>query len=134
LAKRFPGLTLTLSDVHAPAVAASQATMESNHLVGNVVVSDVYSGLPGRFDMILSNPPFHDGMHTNLQAAENLIRGAQAHLRIGGQLRIVANAFLPYPALLDAVFGNHAVLAQTGRFKVYQSIYTISRGKGKTGK
>ncbi|WP_213990507.1 16S rRNA (guanine(1207)-N(2))-methyltransferase RsmC [Sodalis sp. dw_96] len=134
LATRFPGLTLTLSDVHAPALAAAQATLDSNHLAGDVVVSDVYSGLSGRFDMILSNPPFHDGMHTNLQAAENLIRGAQAHLRIGGQLRIVANAFLPYPALLDTVFGNHTVLAQTGRFKVYQAIHTISRGKGKSGK
>ncbi len=134
LAKRFPGLVLTLSDVHAPALAASQATLDSNHLAGKVVVSDVYSGLPERFDLIVSNPPFHDGMHTNLQAAENLIRGAQAHLRIGGQLRIVANAFLPYPALLDAVFGNHTLLAQTGRFKVYQAVHTVSRAKGRSGK
>ncbi|WP_413735374.1 16S rRNA (guanine(1207)-N(2))-methyltransferase RsmC [Sodalis sp. RH21] len=131
LAKRSPGLKLTLADVHAPALAASQATLDANQLTGDVVVSDVYSALPGRFDIIISNPPFHDGMHTNLQAAENLIRGAQAHLRIGGQLRIVANAFLPYAALLDTVFGNHAVLAQTGRFKVYQAIYTVSRGKDK---
>lgn len=134
LAKRYPGIKLTLGDVHAPALAASRATLDANQLSGNVVVSDVYSALPGRFDIIISNPPFHDGMHTNLQAAENLIRGAQAHLRIGGQLRIVANAFLPYPALLDGIFGNHTLLAQTGRFKVYQAIYTVSRGKDKTGK
>lgn len=134
LAKRFPGLGLTLADVHAPALAASRATLEANHLEGNVVISDVYSALPGRFDLIISNPPFHDGMQTNLQAAENLIRGAQAHLRIGGQLRIVANAFLPYPAILDAVFGSHTLLAQTGRFKVYQAVHTLSRAKGKSGK
>jgi 16S rRNA (guanine1207-N2)-methyltransferase len=134
LAKRNPGLKLTLSDVHAPALAASRATLAANQLVGEVVVSDVYSALPGRFDLILSNPPFHDGMHTNLQAAENLIRGAQAHLRIGGQLRIVANAFLPYPALLDSIFGSHTLLAQTGRFKVYQAIHTVIRSKARLAK
>ncbi|HEY0207601.1 16S rRNA (guanine(1207)-N(2))-methyltransferase RsmC [Acerihabitans sp.] len=131
LAKRYPGVKLTLGDVHAPALAASQATLEANGLTGNVVVSNVYSAMPGRFDLIISNPPFHDGMHTNLQAAENLIRGALAHLRIGGQLRIVANAFLPYPALLDSIFGSHTVLAQNGRFKVFQAVHTVSRGKDK---
>jgi 16S rRNA (guanine1207-N2)-methyltransferase len=33
----------------------------------------------------------------------------------------VANAFLPYAALLDATFGSHEVLAQNGRFKVYEA-------------
>ncbi len=131
LAARSPGIKLTLTDAHAPALAAAEATLAANGLTGTVVASDVYSDLSGRFDMIISNPPFHDGMHTNLQAAESLIRGALAHLRIGGQLRIVANAFLPYPDLLDAVFGNHQVLAQNGRFKVYLSTHQVSRGKDK---
>ncbi|WP_457292125.1 methyltransferase, partial [Pseudomonas azotoformans] len=74
-----------------------------------------------RFDMIISNPPFHEGLQTSLHAAEQLIRGAAKHLNIGGHLRIVANAFLPYAALLDATFGSHEVLAQNGRFKVYQA-------------
>lgn len=134
LAKHSPQCRLTLGDVHAPAVAASRATLEANGLTGEVLVSDVYSAMPGRFDLIISNPPFHDGMHTNLQAAENLIRGAKTHLRIGGELRIVANAFLPYPDLLDGIFGAHKVLAQNGRFKVFQAIHTVSRGKEKNGK
>ncbi len=33
----------------------------------NVFSSDV----TGRFDMIISNPPFHDGMETNSEAAQN---------------------------------------------------------------
>lgn len=42
----------------------------------------------------------------------------------GGELRIVANAFLPYPDVLDEVFGFPEVLAQTGRFKVYRTVMT----------
>ena len=90
-----------------------------------MIVSNVYSDITGRFDMIISNPPFHDGLQTSLTAAETLIRGAVKHLPIGGQLRIVANAFLPYPDILDATFGSHEVLAQNGRFKVYQA--TVGR-------
>lgn len=74
--------------------------------------------------MIISNPPFHDGLQTSLEAARALIRGAVRHLNSGGELRIVANAFLPYPQVLDETFGFHEVIAQTGRFKVYRTIMT----------
>ncbi len=47
---------------------------------------------------------------------QTLIRGAVRHLNSGGELRIVANAFLPYPDVLDETFGFHEVIAQTGRF------------------
>ncbi|STM19411.1 ribosomal RNA small subunit methyltransferase C [Escherichia coli] len=81
--------------------------------------------------MIISNPPFHDGMQTSLDAAQTLIRGAVRHLNSGGELRIVANAFLPYPDVLDETFGFHEVIAQTGRFKVYRAIMTARRRKVK---
>lgn len=127
LAKGVTGVQLTLSDAHASALAASRATLAANGLQGEVLAGNVYSAIRNRFDMIISNPPFHDGMLTNLKSAETLIRGALDYLYIGGELRIIANAFLPYPDLLDAVFRNHQVLAQNGRFKVYQTFY--HRGK-----
>lgn len=52
-----------------------------------------------------------------------LIRGATAHLHV--EITHHVNSFLPYPALLDAAFGSHEVLAQNGRFKVYQA--TVGR-------
>ncbi|PHI29475.1 16S rRNA (guanine(1207)-N(2))-methyltransferase RsmC [Budvicia aquatica] len=123
LAKLAPEIELTLSDVSASAIESSKATLEANGLKGNVIASDVFSDVEGRFDLIISNPPFHDGMQTSLTAAEALIRGATKHLQLGGRLIIVANAFLPYPDILDATFGSHEVLAHTGRFKVYQAIH-----------
>ncbi|EOW6772011.1 16S rRNA (guanine(1207)-N(2))-methyltransferase RsmC [Cronobacter muytjensii] len=122
LASHSPKVRLTLCDVSAPAVEASRATLAANGFEGEVVASNVFSEITGRFDMIISNPPFHDGMETNFEAAQTLIRSAVRHLNIGGELRIVANAFLPYPNVLDETFGNHEVLAQTGRFKVYRAV------------
>ena len=125
LSKLSPKMKLTLSDVNAAAVESSRATLAANGIEGEVIVSNVYSDITSRFDLIISNPPFHDGLATSLTAAETLIRGALKHLPIGGQLRIVANAFLPYPDILDATFGSHEVLAQNGRFKVYKA--TVAR-------
>lgn len=124
LASHSPKVRLTLCDVSAPAVEASRATLAANGLEGEVFASNVFSEVKGRFDMIISNPPFHDGIQTSLDAAQTLIRGAVRHLNSGGELRIVANAFLPYPKILDETFGFHEVIAQTGRFKVYRTVMT----------
>ncbi|EAM8280028.1 16S rRNA (guanine(1207)-N(2))-methyltransferase RsmC [Salmonella enterica subsp. enterica serovar Putten] len=124
LASHSPKVRLTLCDVSAPAVEASRATLAANGLEGEVFASNVFSEVKGRFDMIISNPPFHDGMQTSLDATQTLIRGAVRHLNSGGELRIVANAFLPYPKILDETFGFHEVIAQTGRFKVYRTVMT----------
>ncbi|WP_264289550.1 16S rRNA (guanine(1207)-N(2))-methyltransferase RsmC [Duffyella gerundensis] len=123
LASHSPKVRLTLTDVNAAAVAASKATLAANQLEGEVFPSNVFSDVTGRFDMIISNPPFHEGTQTSLDAAQTLIRGAAKHLNTGGELRIVANAFLPYAQVLDETFGSHEVLAQTGRFKVYRAVY-----------
>ncbi|QOV69423.1 16S rRNA (guanine(1207)-N(2))-methyltransferase RsmC [Citrobacter sp. BDA59-3] len=124
LASHSPKVRLTLCDVSAPAIEASRATLAANGFDGDVFASNVFSEVTGRFDMIISNPPFHDGLQTSLEAAQTLIRGAVRHLNSGGELRIVANAFLPYPAVLDETFGFHEVIAQTGRFKVYRTVMT----------
>ncbi|EAR4114188.1 16S rRNA (guanine(1207)-N(2))-methyltransferase RsmC [Salmonella enterica] len=124
LASHSPKVRLTLCDVSAPAVEASRATLAANGLEGEVFASNIFSEVKGRFGMIISNPPFHDGMQTSLDAAQTLIRGAVRHLNSGGELRIVANAFLPYPKILDETFGFHEVIAQTGRFKVYRTVMT----------
>jgi 16S rRNA (guanine1207-N2)-methyltransferase len=121
LKQLFPKIKLTMSDIHAMAIESSKRTLAANQLDGDVLASDVFSHIDGRFDLIVSNPPFHDGIDTAYRAVQELISSAKNHLNKGGELRIVANAFLPYPDLLDQAFGKHDVLAQTGKFKVYSA-------------
>lgn len=121
LKAQFPKIKLTMSDIHAMALHSSERTLAENGLAGEVLASDVFSQIDGRFNLIVSNPPFHDGIDTAYQAVENLIKKAKSHLNRGGELRIVANAFLPYPDLLEKAFGRFDVLAKTGKFKVYSA-------------
>ena len=108
-----------MTDIHAMALESARKTLSENQLQGEVYASDVFSNIEGKFDLIISNPPFHDGIDTAYRAVTELITQAKWHLNQGGELRIVANAFLPYPELLKQHFNDYQVLAQTGKFKVY---------------
>lgn len=121
LKQHFPAIELTMSDIHAMAIESSQRTLAENQLEGKVIASDVFSHIDERFDLIVSNPPFHDGIDTAYRAVQELIAQAKQHLNKGGELRIVANAFLPYPDLLDQAFGSHQVIAKSTKFKVYSA-------------
>ncbi|WP_458525288.1 methyltransferase [Onishia taeanensis] len=118
LARR--GAAVTAVDVNAFAVEATRRTLAANALDGEALESDVYSRLEGRrFDAIVSNPPFHQERAIDYGPAARLIREAPSHLVPGGQLVLVANAFLPYPDLLEAAFGSFQILADDRRFRVY---------------
>ncbi|MGR6982192.1 16S rRNA (guanine(1207)-N(2))-methyltransferase RsmC [Testudinibacter sp. P27/CKL/0425] len=119
LKRQNPSIELVMSDIHSMALASANRTLQQNQLSAEVVASDVFSDLNGKFDLIISNPPFHDGIDTAYRAVQELISQAKWFLRQGGELRIVANAFLPYPELLDRAFGEHRLLAKTNKFKVY---------------
>ncbi|EFL80586.1 16S rRNA (guanine(1207)-N(2))-methyltransferase RsmC [Actinobacillus pleuropneumoniae] len=121
LKQQFEKIKLTMSDIHAMALESSRRTLAENALDGTVVASDVFSNIEERFDLIVSNPPFHDGIDTAYRAVEDLIAQAKQRLNRGGELRIVANAFLPYPDLLDKAFGSHQVIAKSNKFKVYSA-------------
>lgn len=121
LKQQFEKIKLTMSDIHAMALESSRRTLTENSLEATVVASDVFSNIKERFDLIVSNPPFHDGIDTSYRAVEDLIAQAKQRLNRSGELRIVANAFLPYPDLLDKTFGSHKVIAKSNKFKVYSA-------------
>ncbi|WP_254275394.1 class I SAM-dependent methyltransferase [Halomonas sp. 3H] len=121
LARR--GARVTAVDVNAFAVEATRRTLAANGLGGEALESDVYSALAGRtFDAIVSNPPFHQERAIDYGPAARLIHEAPEHLRCGGQLLLVANAFLPYPDLLERAFGGFEILADDRRFRVYRAV------------
>lgn len=123
---RHPAIELYATDICALAVAAAQATLALNQLPGTVQCRDglapdgVSAQLP-KFQHIVSNPPFHTGLKTDLSVAELFITQCKSHLTNGGTLTLVANAHLPYAQWLQAAFGNVKELARQQGFVVYSS-------------
>lgn len=122
LKRRYPQSRVTLLDVDAFAVASSRLTLEANGLEGDVISGDGIDAAPGELDVILSNPPFHTGVHTNYEASENLLKKSAEHLRKGGEMRLVANSFLRYQPLIEGALGNCEVRAQDQGFKIYRAV------------
>ncbi len=62
---------------------------------------DVTTGIPGVYDAIIMNPPFHTGQATDVDLGRAFLKTASASLKRGGKLLLVANRQLPYEAVLE---------------------------------
>ncbi|MCR3766373.1 class I SAM-dependent methyltransferase, partial [Pseudomonas aeruginosa] len=93
--------------------------LAANGLDGEVIAADGIDGAPRGLAAIVSNPPFHQGVHTDYQASERLLQRAAEHLAAGGELRLVANSFLKYPPLIERHLGPCRTLAEGDGFRVY---------------
>lgn len=120
LSRKWPDLELTLSDVQWQALTCARRAFSGSNRV-TVVGSDGLSRLRAGYGTIITNPPFHQGVDRDASVTESLIGQAGGHLAVHGELRLVANAFLPYTRLIEKAFGRVSVLADDGDFRVYQA-------------
>jgi len=119
--RRYPHNNVIMLDVDAFATASTRLTLAANGLEAEVLTGDGIDAAPMGLSTILSNPPFHVGVHTDYQATENLLRKARQHLKSGGELRLVANAFLKYQPIIEEHFGICALKAQGNGFRIYRA-------------
>ncbi|MCQ4295781.1 class I SAM-dependent methyltransferase [Pseudomonas stutzeri] len=122
LKRRYPQSELVLLDVDAFAVESSRRTLAANGLEGEVIAGDGIDAAPRQLAAIVSNPPFHQGVHTHYQASETLIERAAEHLLSGGELRLVANAFLRYPPLIEQHLGACQSIVERNGFRIYRAV------------
>lgn len=117
-----PSVEMVDSDLLA--VASCQETLKANQIShATVRAGDLLDGLQDKkFDLILSNPPFHAGQAVDYQISEALIRQSYQHLDQGGQLVIVANRFIPYDRSIKEVFGSCSVLAASNKYQVLSGV------------
>ncbi|HET6435933.1 MAG TPA: class I SAM-dependent methyltransferase [Xanthomonadaceae bacterium] len=84
---------------------------------------DVAAGLPRRYDVIVSNPPFHAQDRIDRpELGQRFIAAAAQALAPRGRLWLVANRHLPYEAALGAHFAQVRTVAQEGGFKVVEAV------------
>jgi 16S rRNA (guanine1207-N2)-methyltransferase len=112
--------TVHMVDNDLLAIAACVETLSVN----GVTKAQVFAGdllapvLFNKYDLILSNPPFHAGQAVNYQIASAMIGQSFQALAPSGKLVIVANRFIRYDQLIESVFGNVSTLAESGKFHV----------------
>ncbi|MBE9507734.1 MAG: methyltransferase, partial [Chloroflexi bacterium] len=111
---------VVLVDADVRAVESARRTLEANGIAnGEVLLSDCGSAvLDRRFDVVIANPPFHQGVGVDYEVACQFVRDAARVLRRGGRLFLVANRFLRYTDLVREAFGNVATAYDDARYHV----------------
>ncbi len=80
---------------------------------------DVTNGLLAKYDVIISNPPFHTQSRMDRpDIGRRFITVAAQSLNPGGQLWIVANRHLPYEEVLVEGFESVKIIVEQQGFKV----------------
>jgi 16S rRNA (guanine1207-N2)-methyltransferase len=113
------GANVTMLEDDTSSVQSCLKMLELNHLEGRVLHSDVDSALEPseKFDLIVTNPPFHVGSDLILDVALEFIRCAERRLAPGGEFWLVANHFLPYEPEMARIGAVREVARERG-FKV----------------
>jgi 16S rRNA (guanine1207-N2)-methyltransferase len=126
LLERCPGIrTLDVIEAEARALELARANLAPQ--AGRAELRfhwlDVTRGLPGRYDVIVSNPPFHaQGRADRPDLGRRFIEAAAAALKPHGRFWLVANRHLPYESALTAGFAQVRTAAAQGGFKVIEAV------------
>ncbi|GIU25520.1 class I SAM-dependent methyltransferase [Shewanella sp. MBTL60-007] len=122
LLKAQPELKFDCVDINAMALASCELTLAANGFKANIFASDGLAQTSQRYDGIISNPPFHDGLASTTNIATNFVKDSAANLKSGGIFHIVANRHLPYSDTIADNFGSVNVAAENNKYKIYSNV------------
>lgn len=123
VAARRGAAAVDMVDASLPAVAAARANVRLHRLEqASALASDALQAvIERRYDLVLTNPPFHAGKAVDYDVAHVFIEQARRVLGADGRLVLVANRFIRYERVIERFFARVRVLAQTRSFQVLEA-------------
>ncbi|HEY7413958.1 MAG TPA: methyltransferase [Ktedonobacteraceae bacterium] len=111
---------ITMIDSSLAAVEAAQNAIEQSGLSNiRVLAGDSAQAITDqRFDLVATNPPFHQGGIQTGEIAVRFIQDAARVLRSRGRFYVVANRFLKYELTMREHFRTVEEIAGNGKYKV----------------
>jgi 16S rRNA G1207 methylase RsmC len=122
---RYPEARLTATDISKVAVDSTLLNLAAHGYEdrARVLVAASISEIdqPKRFDLIVTNPPFHNEYQTDISVSLDLFLQATERLSPTGYLVVVANRHLNYLTHLRRYFDEVTTVAENDKFIVYRS-------------
>lgn len=110
----------TMTDNNAAALALARQNLQHNQLNGEVIAADAGKGLSTKADLLLCNPPFHQGFSIDGDLTDKFLLSAKRLLSPQGIALFVVNQFIPLERKAAPLFGQIKVVIDNGSFKVIQ--------------
>lgn len=125
-AQLYPQAHIHFVDDSEMAIASSQYNWEANglnHDQGHFHWDDCLTHLDENVsaDLVLCNPPFHQGEAITDHIAWQMFLDAKRRLATGGILHVVGNRHLSYHIKLKRIFKNCTTVASNGKFVILQA-------------
>ncbi|MCP4550065.1 MAG: methyltransferase [bacterium] len=112
----------TLVDSDHLALTSARRTLELNNLNGEILPTDAAGDLPDRtWDLVLANPPFHQGFAGDGGTARRMIEETHRVLAAKGRIYLVGPVSLKLGKHLDEIFGEPELLVDDIRFQVWRA-------------
>lgn len=122
LAAARRGGQVTAVDADLRAVESTRRTLAANQVNAEVLISDCAQAvLDRRFDLVLCNPPFHQGVGIEYAVARQMVHDAATVLRSGGRLYVVSNTFIRYEREIPGQFDQVEEVFNDRRYRVLRA-------------
>lgn len=108
----------TMTDNNAAAIIAAEKNLLSAGLNGKVIPDNCATSINETFDLILCNPPFHQGFNPDADLTEKFVRETKRLLSKKGIAFFVINQFVPLETKAENYFSRIQLLRKEAGFKL----------------
>ena len=110
--------SFTAVDNNITAVTAAGKNLQYYSVNGQASCDDCGSLLKQRYDLILCNPPFHQGFGIESDLGLKFLTAARRLLAPGGRAIFVVNSFIPLERKAASLYDSVKLVANNNSFKV----------------
>jgi 16S rRNA (guanine1207-N2)-methyltransferase len=111
---------LYATDNNVAAITAARKNFSEQNLSVQLSLDDCAKKLDDKIDIIICNPPFHQGFSHDKALTLEFVQRSLKLLSAGGQAYFVVNDFIALPKAVAQAGGKWELLAQQRGFKVYR--------------
>lgn len=120
MASKHTNAQIVATDNNAAAIAACSKNFSEFGINGEVIAGNCAKNINEKFDVVLCNPPFHQGFDTDSVLTQCFVDSSYQHLNQGGKALFVANRFVPIERCAEKFFNmkNIEKVAENKSFKL----------------
>lgn len=109
---------IVATDNNAAAILAAQKNSDHIKNKVDVIASDCANTIDKKFDLVLCNPPFHQGFKHNQVLTDKFINSCAQKTKSNGHTLLVTNEFINFEKIANTLFSHKKPLLNAQGFKV----------------